>query len=166
MADQSPVEDSLVAAWHRMLGHQDVAPSLKQSAQEVSQLLEPLLEYLESFIPDAEVDCVFPGIVAVGGPDSTLGTGASVKMKSLEPLTGGLFGAVRDGTYILVTELGPLAVRGELVRGKNLFTAKVLFVKTPSVEILYTEDGEDDVLRFIFDDLPRSLVETEIMSRA
>ncbi len=166
MSEKSAIEGSLVDAWNRMLRHQSVAPSLGQSAKELDQLLGPLLEYLENHIPDADVEQVFPGVVAVGGPDSALGNGATVKLKSLEPLTGGLFVALKDGSYLLMTEMGPLPARGDIVRGLNLFTAKVLFAKAPSVEIVYHEDGKDEVLRFIFDDLPRTLVESEVLARS
>lgn len=162
----SAVEGSLIAAWDDMLRHQNVAPSLDKSAQEVSHLLGPLLEFLEESIPDADVKQVFPGVVAVGGPDSALGNGASVKMKSLEPLTGGLFVALRDGSYILMTEVGALWTRSDHVSSLNLFTAKVLFMKVPSVEIVEQEDGDLGVLRFVFDDLPRSVVEKEVMPHA
>lgn len=166
MSEATAVERSIVAAWNRMLAHQDVAPSLGKSAQEVGYLLEPLQVYLENHIPDAEVVHVFPGLVALGGPDGALGNGGSAKLKSLEPLAGGLFAALSDGTYILVTELGPIPVRGDAVRGLNLFTAKILFAKVPSIEIVYHEDAEDDVLRFIFDDLPDSLVKALVLPRA
>ena len=65
-----------------------------------------------------------------------------------------------------MTELGPIPVRGDAVRGLNLFTAKILFAKVPSIEIVYHEDAEDDVLRFIFDDLPDSLVKALVLPRA
>jgi hypothetical protein len=156
--DNSVARASLQDAWNELQNLQGVAPTVVKSAQALSGLLETLASVIESVDANSTVVDVFPGLLHSGGPDGPLGDGATTKLKSLGPSGSGIYALLGSRTVVIVAEPGiPFVVPATRIRSRNAVSAKALFMKVPTLELVYEEGGEVACLRFSFDDLPEDL---------
>lgn len=155
----SQARSTLQQAWKANSGLGGDAPTIEQSMAAVSELLAPLAAALDELDPDAVVLKAVPGIFHAEGPQAPLGEGGAVKMKQLAPQAPGICATLQDGSVVIVGAPGiPFSLRADTIRQRNFINVKVFFAKIPSLELVYSEDGEMDCLRFSFDDLSEKAV--------
>lgn len=162
----SIARSTLMAAWARNSSLKAVAPGIDSSMAEVDDLIAPLAAVVDDFRPDVEVVDALPGTFHAGGPEAPFGSGSSVRMKEVAPQRLGICAMLKDGSLVIIAYPGlPLMAESSEIRARNFMHLKILFMKVPALEVLISEDGQNECLRFSFDALPDKVV-GEVLARA